>query len=120
MPKYFDATDELAIETTDHIELLRRRAPNAAPVRGRMKAHLTIWEPEDSADSSLPTLREFVKKRVDLDGLFLSYDWQGRLLTIDAAPLFELPSAYLDYKVSPGATFVTEDALEFARAHTQG
>lgn len=41
MRKYVESTDEVAIETTQDLDPLRRLAPGVAVTRGRVKAHIT-------------------------------------------------------------------------------
>jgi len=114
MSKYFDATDEFAIAATDELGPPGTRR-GASIATGRMKAHLTVWEPEDEEHPTLPTLREFLRRHVDQQTRLLTYAFDGWSLVMDAAPLLELPAHYLDYRVSPGATFVTDEALERSR-----
>lgn len=113
MCKYFAATDEFAVPTTQDMDPERR---GARLMPGRMKAMLTIYEPIDDAHPSLPTLREFLAKHTDRKSGLVSYDLAGPTLTIDPMPLLQLPPEYLDYRVGPGSTFVTDEALTWSRS----
>ena len=112
MCKYFSAGDEYAVETTRDMDP-EQKGTHVMP--GRMKAHLTVYEPEDFAHPSLPTLRDFLADYTNPDTGLLSYEMLGPKLTIDPAPLRALPEEYLDYRVSPGASFVTQEALSGSR-----
>jgi hypothetical protein len=114
MSKRFDAADAFGVATT-HAVGPPGTLRGAAIATGRMKAHLTIWEPEDEEHPTLPTLREFLQQHLEPRTRRLTYAFDGRSLVIDATPLFELPARYLDYRVSPGASFVTDEALELSR-----
>ncbi len=111
MSRHFDATDEFAVDTTQAMRV-PPHATTVALLRGRMKAHVTVWEPEDNADASLPTVHEFLDRYVDSDRRLLSYEWQGLRLTIDAAPLLALAGIQREYRVSPGASFVSDEARD--------
>ena len=112
MCKYFSAGDEYAVETTRDMDPEQK---GTRVMSGRMKAHLTVYEPGDHAHPSLPTLRAFLSDYIDPKTGLLSYEILGPKLTIDPAPLMALPEEYLDYGVSPGASFVTHEALELSR-----
>ena len=116
MCKYFTATDDLAIETTQDMDP-ERRGNNLKS--GLMKAHLTVYEPGEYAHPSLPTLRDFLAEHTDPKTRLVRYDILGPTLTIDPAPLLELPQEYLDYRVSPGASFVTHEALARSRSRAE-
>src|SRR5712691_8104669 len=81
---------------------------------GVMRMHLSVYEPNDeyARHPSLPTLGELLAKNVDPTTGLLTYDMQGVPLTMDPAPLRELPAEYLEYRVSPGCSFVTHEALD--------
>ena len=106
--KYFTAGDEYAVETTRDMDPERR---GNRVVSGLMKAHITVYEPGDYGHPSLPTLRAFLADHIEPTTGLLSYTRLGPKLTIDPAPLMALPEEYLGYRVSPGATFVTHEAL---------
>lgn len=108
MCKYFTATDEFAIETTRDMDP-EHRGTRLMP--GLMKAMITVYEPGDQAHPSLPTLRDFLAVHTDPESGLLSYDRLGPTLTIDPAPLLQLPPEYLEYRVSLGSSFVTLEAL---------
>ena len=112
MCKYFTAGDEYSVETTRDMDPERR---GNRVVSGLMKAHVTVHEPGDYAHPSLPTLRAFLADYIEPTTGLLSYTMLGPKLTIDPAPLLALPKEYLDYRVSPGATFVTHEALRHAQ-----
>jgi hypothetical protein len=65
---------------------------------------------------SLPTLRDLLAKSVDPTTGLLKYDIFGVPLTMDPAPLRALPREYLDYRVGPGCSFVTHEALAHGSA----
>ena len=117
MCRYFTATDELAVETTQDMDPEHR---GTRPMPGLMKAMVTIYEPVDDAHPSLPTLREFLAKHTDTESGLVRYDFFGPTLTIDPTPLLELPPEYLDYRVGPGCSFVTHEALTRSRSHPSG
>lgn len=114
MPKYFVASDDLAIETTQNMDPFGKLGNASGMKKGRMKAYVSVCDPGEDAHSSLPTLREFLDKYTDPATGMLSYDLAGQRLSIDPTPLRALPSEYLDCRVSPGASFVTYDGLEIA------
>ena len=113
MCKYFTATDEFAVPTTQDMDP-EHRGTRLMP--GRMKAFLTIYEPNDDAHPSLLTLRDFLAENTDPESGLVSYALLGPRLTIDPAPLLQLPPEYLDYRVGPGASFVTDEALAWSRS----
>jgi hypothetical protein len=113
MCKYFTATDEFAVKTTQDMDP-ERRGTRLMP--GVMKAMVTIYEPANDPHPSLLTLREFLAEHRDPQSGLLRYDFLGRTLTMDPTPLLELPPEYLDYRVGPGSSFVTDDALALARS----
>lgn len=113
MSKYFTATDEFAVSTTQDMDPERR---GTRLMSGQMKAMITIFEPIDDPHPSLPTLREFLAKHTDPKSGLVNYELRGPKLTIDPAPLLQLPQEYLDYRVGPGSSFVTDEALEWSRA----
>jgi hypothetical protein len=117
MCKYFDATDEFGVETTQDMDPFHKLAPGAGMKSGIMKAHITVYEPGDNAHPSLPTLREFLDKNVDPTTGILTFSAPGNVrLSMDPAPLRALPSEHLDYRVGPGCSFVTHEALAMAKA----
>ena len=81
---------------------------------------VTIYEPADDAHPSLPTLREFLAKHTDPESGLVSYDFFGPTLRIDPAPFLQLPPEYLDYRVGPGSSFVTNEALARSRSRPSG
>ena len=83
---------------------------------GLMKAMVTIYEPNDDPHPSLTTLREFLAKHTDPTSGLVSYEFVGPTLTIDPTPLLQLPAEYLDYRVGPGSSFVTNEALAWSRS----
>ena len=108
MCKNFIADDEYAIETTHN---MNPAGPEPAMRAGLMKAHISVWEPGEYAHPTLPNLREFLAKNTDPKTRLLSYTVIGsNTLTIDPTPLRELPAEYLEYRVSPGCSFVTHEA----------
>jgi hypothetical protein len=109
MSQSFDASDQFAIPTTHSIPVPGRAAA-LTPVRGRIRAHLTVWDSTEDADASLPTVAAFVERHVDANRGFLTYRWNDEELTIDAGPLLALTGADLEHRVSPGAIFVTDEA----------
>jgi hypothetical protein len=113
MCKYFTATDEFAVKTTRDMDP-EHRGTRLMP--GLMKAMVTIYEPNDDPHPSLPTLREFLATHTDPESGLVRYDRFGPMLSIDPAPLLQLPPEYLDYRVGPGSSFVTDDALALARS----
>jgi hypothetical protein len=113
MSKYFSATDEFRIETSQDMDP-ERKGTHIMP--GLMRAHITVYEPGDDAHPSLPTLRDFLAKHIDPNTGLLTYEMLGSKLTLDPTPLRQLPAEYLDYRLSPGASFVTHEALNRARA----
>jgi hypothetical protein len=113
MCKYFTATDEFAVSATQDMDP-EHRGVHLMP--GQMKAMITIYEPIDEPHQSLPTLREFLAKHTDPESGLLKYDVMGPTLTIDPAPLLQLPPEYLDYRVGPGSSFVTDEALAWSRS----
>jgi hypothetical protein len=113
MCKYFTATDEFAVKTTHDIDP-EKRGTRLMP--GLMKAMVTIYEPNDDPHPSLPTLREFLATHTDPESGLVSYNLLGPTLTIDPTPLLQLPPEYLDYRVGPGLSFVTDEALAHARS----
>jgi hypothetical protein len=113
MCKSFTATDEFAVSTTQDMDP-ERRGTRVMP--GLMKATITIFEPADEPHPSLPTLREFLARHTDPRSRLVTYAIMGPTLTIDPAPLLQLPPEYLDYRVGPGATFVTDEALRWSRS----
>jgi hypothetical protein len=113
MCKYFTATDEFAVKTTRDMDP-EHRGTRLRP--GLMKAMVTIYEPNDDPHPSLPTLREFLATHTDPESGLVRYDRFGPMLSIDPAPLLQLPPEYLDYRVGPGSSFVTDDALALARS----
>ena len=81
-----------------------------------MRAFLTVYEPGDDAHPSLPTLREFIDRHQDHPATRLvRYEMSGTTLAIDPLPLRQLPVEYLEYRVSPGSSFVTFEALKRKR-----
>src|SRR2546425_9305635 len=95
---------------------IARLVPGAGRKSGVMKGHITVYEPGDYAHPSLPTLREFITKNMDASTGILTFDAPGNVrLSMDPAPLREFPAEYLEYRVSPGCTFVTHDALTRAK-----
>jgi hypothetical protein len=62
MCRYFTATDEFAVETTQDMDPERRRN---RLMPGLVKAMLTVDEPADDAHPLLPTLREFLANHTD-------------------------------------------------------
>jgi hypothetical protein len=114
MSSCFDAGDEFAIAAT-HAVGPPGTSRGASMATGRMKAHLMVWEPEDDEHPTLPTLGEFLHRHMDERTRLLTYPFDGYSLVMDAAPLLELPARYLAYRVSPGASFVTDEALELSR-----
>jgi hypothetical protein len=115
MCKYFTARDDLAVEATRDMD---RAHPGTRVTPGLMKASLTVYEPEDDPHPSLPTLREFLAQHHEPETGLLRYDFLGTVLAIDPAPLLALPPEYLDYRISPGSSFVSHEAL--ARAKLSG
>ena len=113
MCKYFTASDEFAVSTTQDMDPERR---GTHVMRGQMKAMISVFEPIDDPHPSLPTLREFLAKHTDPESGLVSYELRGPKLTIDPAPLLALPQEYFDYRVGPGASFVTDEALEWSRS----
>ena len=113
MCKYFEADDALAVETTRDMD---PDNPGKRVLPGRMKAFLTVYEPGDDPHPSLPTLREFLATLTDPATGLVSFDLLGPALTIDPAPLRALPPEYLDYRISLGASFVTDEAIDRASA----
>jgi hypothetical protein len=99
MCKYFTATDEFAVPTTRDMDPEHRGTRLI-----------------DDADPSLPTLREFLATNTDPTSGLTSYALLGPRLTIDPAPLLRLPPEYLAYRVGPGASFVTDEALAWSRS----
>jgi len=112
MCKYFSAGDEFAVKTTRDMDPERK---GTRVMSGLMKAHITVYEPGEYAHPSLLTLRDFLVTHTDPNTGLLSYDRLGPTLVIDPAPLIALPTEYLDYRVSPGASFVTHEALRSVR-----
>ena len=108
MCKYFTATDEFAVKTTQDMDP-EHRGTRLMP--GVMKAMVAIYEPTDDPHPSLLTLREFLATYRDPQSGLLSYDFFGPTLTMDPTPLLQLPPDYLDYRVGPGSSFVTLEAL---------
>ena len=88
MCKYFTATDEFAVPTTQDMDP-EHRGTRFMP--GVMKAFVTIYEPNDDAHPSLPTLREFLAKNTDPKSGLVSYAVLGPRLTIDPAPFSSMP-----------------------------
>ena len=82
---------------------------------GLMRAFLTVYEPGDDAHPSLPTLREFIDRHLDTATGLVRYEMLGTTLAIDPLPLRQLPVEYLEYRVSPGSSFVTFEALKRVR-----
>lgn len=121
MAKYFDAGDEFRVETTQNMDPFNRLPPGAGMKRGLMKAHVTVYEPNDECSPTLPTLREFLATNTDEAGV-LTFNAPGNVrLSMDPTPLRQLPAEFLDSRVSPGASFVTHEALARAKAerHSQ-
>jgi len=118
MAKYFDATDEYGVETTRDMDTGRTLPPGAGLKSGTMRLHFTVYEPGDPCEPhpSLPTLGELLARNVDPQTGLLTFDRFGVPLSMDPAPLRELPREYLDYRVTPGCTFVTHDAIARTRA----
>jgi hypothetical protein len=112
MSQSFDASDQFAVQTT-HSVPVPGQAAAFTPVRGRIRAHITVWDPTEDANASLPTLADFVERHVDASRRVLTYEWDGEQLTIDAGPLLSLTGAELEYRVSPGAIFVSDEARDF-------
>src|SRR6266404_1170679 len=108
MSKWFTATDDLAVETKKD---MNPAGPGTRVMAGLMKAMVKVYEPGEVADPSLPTLWEFLAKHTDPKSGLVSYDYAGPTLTIDPRPLRQLPPEYLDYRVGPGSSFVTHEAL---------
>jgi hypothetical protein len=117
MCKYFTATDDLAVETKRDMDPAH---PGARLMPGLMKARVTVYEPADEAHPSLPTLREFLAKHTNPESGLVSFDYLGPTLTIDPAPLLQLPPEYLDYRVGPGSSFVTHEALASSGSRKSG
>ena len=117
MCKHFTATDEHAVEAIKDMDPERR---GTRVMAGLMKAMVTIYEPGDAPHPSLPTLREFLAKHTDPESGIVSYDFLGPTLMIDPTPLLQLPPEYLDYRVGPGSSFVTHEALARSRSHPGG
>jgi hypothetical protein len=109
MSKSFDASEEFGVETIQSVPV-PGRASALTPLRGRVKAHVTIWDPTEHAHPSLPTLAEFLEQNLDANGRVVTYQWDGHKLTIDARPLLAFTGAELEYRVSPGAIFVSDEA----------
>jgi hypothetical protein len=109
----FTATDEFAVETTRDMDP-EGRGNRLMP--GLMKAVVTVDEPTDNAHPSLPKLREFLTNYTDPTSGLLSYGFLDLTLTIDPKPLLQLPPEYLDYRVGPGSSFVTLEALARSRS----
>lgn len=80
-----------------------------------MRAFITVYEPGDEADPSLPTLLQFLSQNTDPRTGILTYRRTGHSLSFDPAPLRALPAQYLQYNVSPGATFAPHDTLGHKR-----
>ncbi|MDQ2912779.1 MAG: hypothetical protein M3T56_05930 [Chloroflexota bacterium] len=116
MCKYFDASDDLAVETTRDMDPVHPGKQS----RGLMKAHITVYEPDDYAHPSLPTLRAFLAIHTDPATGLVRYDLLGPTLAINPSPLLKLPEEYLEYRVSPGASFVSYEALARTRALAEG
>ena len=116
MCKYFSAEDEYAVETIRDMDPERK---GTRVMSGRMKAHLTVYEPGDDPHPSLPTLRAFLADHLDAKTGLLSYELSGPRLLTDPAPLMALPAEYMDYRVSPGASFVTHEALKHSPSSTR-
>jgi len=117
MCKYFTATDDLGVKAIKDMDPERR---STRVMAGLMKAMVTIYEPGDAPHPSLPTLREFLAKHTDPETGLVSYGYAGPTLAIDPTPLLQLPPEYLDYRVGPGSSFVTHEALAHSRSRTSG
>lgn len=119
MARSFDAADKFAVERTEDMDPFHTLAPGTGTRSGVMKAHVTVWEQGDKPHESQPTLREFLAKNVDPTTDVLTFTAHtGVRLSMDPTPLRELPAEYLDRRVSPGCTFVTDEARERARGST--
>jgi len=118
MTRYFEAGPEHAVETARDMDPERRLPPGQGIRPGLMRLHLSVYEPNDECQPhpSLPTLGELLAKNVDTTTGLLRYEMEGVPLAMDPAPLTELPAEYLDYRVSPGCSFVTHEALERAKS----
>jgi hypothetical protein len=116
MTKYFGAADRFGVRTTQDMDPAH---PGTRLMPGIMKASLSVYEPSDECQPhpSLPTLGELLEK-VDPKTGVLTFDYVGRPLSMDAAPLLALPAEYRGYRVSPGCSFVTLEAL--GRVKTRG
>lgn len=115
MAKYFQATSDFGIEGVQEMDPTH---PGGAGIKsGIMTAFLRVYEPDDECrpHPSLPTLREFLAKNVDQATGILTFNVRRGPLSMDATPLRGLPPAYLDYRVSPGFSFVTHEALARAQ-----
>jgi len=122
MTRYFYAGPEYAVEIARDMDPGRTLPSGQGIKSGVMRMRLSVYEPNDECDPhpSLPTLGELLAKNIDPRTGLLSYDMQGVPLTMDPAPLRELPAEYLDYRVSPGCGFVTHEALERAGKSRRG
>jgi hypothetical protein len=112
MSRYFEATDEFAIESIEEMDPVH--PGGAGRKRGMRRACVHIWEPPETPHPSLPTLRELLAQRLDAGSGILTVEVAGESLRMDAAPLQALPPEYLDLRVSPGCVFVTHEARERA------
>ncbi len=119
MSKYFQATADYGIEATQEMDPAH---PGGSGLKsGIMTACVHVYEPSDECQPhpSLPTLREFLAKNVDPASGILTFSMGQQKLSMDPAPLRDLPSEYLNYRVSPGCIFVTHESLAFAKGRQQ-
>src|SRR5438270_14047013 len=103
MCKYFTATDEFAVPTTQDMDP-EHRGTRFMP--GVMKAFVTIYEQNDDAHSSLPslpTLREFLAKQDYAKPGLLTYCVACLSLAIDYSPFLVLSREYHAYRVGRAA-----------------
>ena len=106
MPKYFTASEELSVETSQDMDPHR---PGTSIMPGLARAHLTVYERGEECSGTLPTIADLLHAWVDPSTGLITLDRvTGLALKIDPAPLRDLPA---DLRVSPGYSFVTYDAL---------
>ncbi len=116
--KYFTASDDYAVATTQDMDPLR---PGGRLAPGLIKAMVNVYEPGDGCEPhpSLPTLRQLISQHTDEATGLLAFTapgsarpgYPGLMLKFDPAPLRDIPP---DWRASYGCSFVTLEALKSA------
>jgi hypothetical protein len=110
VPTYISATDDLTIDSSENMDPHGR----GRVMPGRARGSLTVYELGEECSDTLPTVNDFLTKYIDEEtGLIDLKRIVGLDLKIDPAPLRQLDPSR---RVSPGYSFVTNEALRKASA----